>query len=176
VAADAARALFGAGGATLVAGLVLVSTFGAVNGIILVGPRVYYSMARDGLLFDWLGAVHPVLRTPHLALITQAVIASALAATNTYGTLFSRVVYTEWIFFAAMAWGLVRLRRRAGYRPAYRVPLYPIVPAIFIVASLVIVVTEVAASPAGSAMGLGLVLLGLPVYFLWSRHARRRLS
>jgi APA family basic amino acid/polyamine antiporter len=176
VAADAARALFGAGGATLVAGLVLVSTFGAINGIILVGPRVYYSMARDGLLFDWLGAVHPVLRTPHLALITQAVIASALAATNTYGTLFSRVVYTEWIFFAAMAWGLVRLRRRAGYRPAYRVPLYPIVPAIFIVASLVIVVTEVAASPAGSAIGLGLVLLGLPVYFLWSRHGRRRLS
>jgi APA family basic amino acid/polyamine antiporter len=176
VAADAARALFGAGGATLVAGLVLVSTFGAINGIILVGPRVYYSMARDGLLFDWLGAVHPVLRTPHLALITQAVIASALAATNTYATLFSRVVYTEWIFFAAMAWGLVRLRRRAGYRPAYRVPLYPIVPAIFIVASLVIVVTEVAASPAGSAIGLGLVLLGLPVYFLWSRHGRRRLS
>jgi len=176
VAADAARALFGAGGATLVAGLVLVSTFGAANGIILVGPRVYYSMARDGLLFDWLGAVHPVLRTPHLALVTQAVIASALAATNTYGTLFARVVYTEWIFFAAMAWGLIRLRRRRDYRPAYRVPVYPLVPAVFIVASLVIVVTQVAAAPAGSAIGLGLVLIGLPVYFLWSRHARRRLS
>jgi APA family basic amino acid/polyamine antiporter len=176
VAADAARALFGAGGATLVAGLVLVSTFGAANGIILVGPRVYYSMARDGLLFDWLGAVHPVLRTPHLALVTQAVIASALAATNTYGTLFARVVYTEWIFFAAMAWGLVRLRRRRDYQPAYRVPAYPFVPAVFIVASLIIVVTQVAAAPAGSAIGLGLVLMGLPVYFLWSRHARRRLS
>jgi APA family basic amino acid/polyamine antiporter len=176
VAADAARALFGAGGATLVAGLVLVSTFGAANGIILVGPRVYYSMARDGLLFDWLGAVHPVLRTPHLALVTQAVIASALAATNTYGTLFARVVYTEWIFFAAMAWGLIRLRRRRDYRPAYRVPVYPLVPAVFIAASLVIVVTQVAAAPAGSAIGLGLVLIGLPVYFLWSRHARRRLS
>jgi APA family basic amino acid/polyamine antiporter len=176
VAADAARTLFGAGGATLVAGLVLVSTFGAANGIILVGPRVYYSMARDGLLFDWLGAVHPVTRTPHLALVAQAVIASTLAATNTYGTLFARVVYTEWIFFAAMAWGLIRLRRRREYQPAYRVPLYPLVPAIFIVASLVIVVTQVAAAPAGSAMGLGLVLVGLPVYFLWSRHARRRLS
>ena len=176
VAADAARALFGAGGATLVAGLVLISTFGAANGIILVGPRVYYSMARDGLLFDWLGAVHPVLRTPHLALVTQAVIASVLAATNTYGTLFARVVYTEWIFFAAMAWGLIRLRRRRDYRPAYRVPAYPLVPAVFIVASLIIVVTQVAAAPAGSAIGLGLVLIGLPVYFLWSRRARRRLS
>jgi APA family basic amino acid/polyamine antiporter len=176
VAADAARALFGPGGATVVAGLVLVSAFGAANGIILVGPRVYYSMARDGLLFDWLGAVHPVTRTPHLALVAQAVIASALAATNTYGTLFARVVYTEWIFFAAMAWGLVRLRRRRQYRPAYRVPAYPLVPAVFIVASLVIVVTQVAAAPAGSAIGLGLVIVGLPVYFLWSRHARRRLS
>ncbi len=176
VAADAAQALFGAGGARLVAGLVLISTFGAANGIILVGPRVYYSMARDGLLFDWLGAVHPVTRTPHVALIAQAVIASALAATNTYGTLFARVVYTEWIFFAAMAWGLIRLRRRRTYQPTYRVPAYPLVPALFIVASLVIVGTQVAASPAGSAVGLGLVLLGLPVYFLWSRHARHRLS
>jgi APA family basic amino acid/polyamine antiporter len=176
VAADAAQALFGAGGAKLVAGLVVISTFGAANGIILVGPRVYYSMARDGLLFDWLGAVHPVSRTPHVALIAQAVIASALAATNTYGTLFSRVVYTEWIFFAAMAWGLIRLRQRRTYRPLYRVPAYPLVPALFIVASLVIVGTQVAASPAGSAVGLGLVLLGLPVYFLWSRYARHRLS
>jgi APA family basic amino acid/polyamine antiporter len=176
VAADAARALFGAGGATLVAGLVLVSTFGAANGIILVGPRVYYAMARDGLLFDWLGAVHPVTRTPHLALVTQAVIASALAVTNTYGALFARVVYTEWIFFAAMAWGLIRLRRRPDYRPAYRVPAYPLVPAIFIAVSLVIVITEVAAAPTGSAAGLGLVLVGLPVYFLWSHDARRRRS
>jgi APA family basic amino acid/polyamine antiporter len=176
VAADAAQAIFGAGGAKLVAGLVLVSTFGAANGIILVGPRVYYSMARDRLLFDWLGAVHPVTRTPHLALVTQAVIASALAATNTYGTLFARVVYTEWIFFAAMAWGLIRLRRRRDYRPTYRVPAYPLVPAIFIAVSLVIVGTQVGAAPTGSAIGLGLVLLGLPVYFLWSRHARHRLS
>lgn len=176
VAADAAQAIFGAGGAKLVAGLVLVSTFGAANGIILVGPRVYYSMARDRLLFDWLGAVHPVTRTPHLALVTQAVISSALAATNTYGTLFARVVYTEWIFFAAMAWGLIRLRRRRDYRPTYRVPAYPLVPAIFIAVSLVIVGTQVGAAPTGSAIGLGLVLLGLPVYFLWSRHARHRLS
>lgn len=176
VAADAAQALFGAAGAKLVAGLVLVSTFGAVNGIILVGPRVYYSMARDGLIFERLGAVHPHFRTPHIALVLQAVVASVLAATNTYGALFSRVVYTEWIFFAAMAWGLMRLRRRSSYRPSYRVPLYPVVPIVFIAASLAIVATQVAAAPTASAIGLGLVLVGLPVYFLWSRDARRRLS
>ena len=176
VAADAAQALFGAMGARLVAGLVLVSTFGAVNGIILVGPRVYYSMARDGLIFKRLGSVHPHFRTPHIALVLQAVVASVLAATNTYGALFSRVVYTEWIFFAAMAWGLIRLRRRPSYRPSYRVPLYPAVPLIFIAASLTIVATQVAAAPTASAIGLGLVLVGLPVYFLWSRDVRRRFS
>jgi APA family basic amino acid/polyamine antiporter len=169
VAADAARALFGEGSARWVAALVVISTFGAVNGIILVGPRVYYSMARDGLLFGWLGRVHPSFRTPHLALVVQAVVASALAATNTYGALFSRVVYTEWIFFAGMAWGLMRLRRRASYRPSYRVPLYPALPMLFIVVSLVIVVTQVAAAPIDSVVGIGIVLAGLPVYFLWSR-------
>jgi APA family basic amino acid/polyamine antiporter len=71
-----------------------------------------------------------------------------------------------------MAWGLMRLRRRADYRPAYRVPAYPFVPLLFIVVSLVIVVTQVMASPANSAIGLGLVLVGLPIYFVWSRRTR----
>jgi APA family basic amino acid/polyamine antiporter len=176
VAADAAARLFGPPGAELVAGLVLISTFGAVNGIILVGPRVYYSMARDGVLFAALGAIHPTYRTPHVALLVQAAVASVLAVTNTYGALFSRVVYTEWIFFAAMAWGLMRLRGRPSYRPTYRVPAYPWVPVLFIAVSVVIVGTQVAAAPGASAIGLGLVLVGLPIYFLWSRHGRHRLS
>ena len=168
VAADAADVLLGGSGSKLMAALVMISTFGAVNGIILVGPRVYYSMARDGLIFRWLGDVHPTFLTPHRALIAQAVVASTLAATNTYGALFGRVIYTEWIFFAAMTYGLVRLRRRPDYRPSYRVWAYPVVPIAFIAASLAIVVTQIASNPFDSAIGLGLVLLGLPVYWLWS--------
>jgi APA family basic amino acid/polyamine antiporter len=152
------------------AALVMISTFGAVNGIILVGPRVYYQMAQDGTMFRWMGAVHPRFGTPHRALAIQAVWASVLAATNTYGALFSRVIYTEWIFFAAMAAGLMLLRRRASYRPAYRIPVYPLVPMLFIVASLVIVAMQIAAVPLDSAIGLGLVLAGWPVYLLWSRY------
>lgn len=174
VAADAAHQLFGPIGARMVAGLVIISTFGAANGIILVGPRVYYAMAHDRLLFAALGRTHPTYRTPHIALLVQAVIAGVLAATNSYRTLFSRVVYTEWIFFAAMAWGLFRLRRRATYQPTYRVPGYPIVPLVFIAVSIVIAVTEVASAPWESMMGLGLVLAGLPVYFAWSRTRDRR--
>jgi len=170
VAADAADVLFGGGGASLMAALVIVSTFGAVNGIILVGPRVYYQMARDGTIFQWMGAVHPRFGTPHRALAIQAVWASVLAASNTYGALFSRVIYTEWIFFAAMAAGLMLLRRRASYRPAYRIPAYPLVPILFISASLVIVAMKIAEAPVDSAVGLGLVLVGWPIYLIWARY------
>jgi APA family basic amino acid/polyamine antiporter len=174
VAADAADVLLGGGGAALMAALVMVSTFGAVNGIILVGPRVYYSMAEDGLLFRWLGAVHPRFGTPGRAIVVQAIWASVLALTNTYGALFSRVVYTEWIFFAAMAAGLLRLRRRPDYRPTYRVRGSPFVPLAFIAASLVIVAMQIIAVPKDSLIGLGMVLAGLPVYLLWSRRTMKR--
>jgi basic amino acid/polyamine antiporter, APA family len=169
VAADAADVLFGGGGASMMAALVMISTFGAANGIILVGPRVYYQMAQDGTIFRWLGAVHPTFATPHRAIAVQAIWASVLASTNTYGALFSRVIYTEWIFFAAMAAGLLLLRRRPEYRPAYRIWGYPILPIVFIVSSLVIVVMQILAVPGDSAIGLGMVLIGLPVYLLWSR-------
>jgi APA family basic amino acid/polyamine antiporter len=173
VAADAADVLLGGGGASLMAVLVMISTFGAINGIVLAGPRVYYSMARDGTLFGWAGAVHPVYGTPHRAIVLQGVWASVLALTNTYGMLFSRVIYTEWIFFAAMAVGLMWLRRRPDYRPAYRVWAYPVVPVVFVLAASVIVVSQIMAVPDDSVIGLGMVLAGLPVYYLWVRPRRK---
>jgi basic amino acid/polyamine antiporter, APA family len=169
VAADVAQALLGAGGAKAVAALVLLSTAGALNGIVLAGPRVYYSMAESGLLFRPFAAVHPTFQTPHVAIALQAVWAAVLAATNSYRTLFSRVIYTEWIFFALMALGLVLLRRRADYRPAVRVPGYPAVPVAFSAASLVVVIIQLQARPLDSLLGLGFVLLGVPVYLLWAR-------
>jgi APA family basic amino acid/polyamine antiporter len=172
VAADAADALLGSGGAGAMAVLVMISTFGAVNGIILTGPRVYYSMAHDGLLFKWLGETHPTYHTPHRALILQAVWASALTLTDTYRALFTRVIYTEWIFFALMAGGLFILRRRRDYAPRYRMWGYPLVPAVFAGAALTIVAFQIAAEPRDSALGLGLVLLGWPVYLLWVRNHR----
>jgi APA family basic amino acid/polyamine antiporter len=174
VAADAADVLFAGGGAQMMAVLVMVSTFGAVNGIILMGPRVYYSMAQDGTLFKWLGAVHPTFGTPHRAIVIQGIWASVLAFTNTYGALFSRVIYTEWIFFAAMAAGLMLLRKRPAYRPTYRIWGYPLVPIVFTLASAVIVVMQIQAVPRDSLIGLGMVLLGLPVYFVWSRRTAAR--
>ena len=171
VAADFADRVLGTGGAAAMSALVILSTLGAMTGIILTGPRVYLAAANDGLLTEWIGAVHPRFGTPHHAIMLQAVWASVLVATGTYRALFTRVVYTEWIFFGLMAAGIFVLRRRAGYTPAYRAWGYPILPLLFIGATAVIVVNQLAADPIESATGLLIVLAGLPVYFL--RTARR---
>ena len=171
IAADAADAAVGRGGSAVMSGLVMLSTLGALTGIVLTGPRVYYSMARDGLAFRWLGHVHPVYRTPSRAIAAQAAWASVLAATGVYRQLFTRVIYTEWLFFALMAAGLFLLRRRADYRPEYRASGYPAVPLIFIAASLVIVINQIVREPVEALTGLGIVALGAPAYYFWVAHA-----
>ena len=168
IAADAADAVFGRGGEAFMSGLVVFSTVGALTGIILAGPRVYFAMARDRLLFRSLAAVHPRYGTPHRALLLQAGWSSVLVLTDTYRVLFTRVIYTEWIFFALMALGLVRLRR-AGMRAPYRVWGGPLIPGVFAAAALAIVANQVAREPAESLTGLGLVALGVPVYLIWAR-------
>lgn len=169
VAADAADAVLGRGGAVFMSIVVAASTFGALNGVILSGPRAYLAMARDRLLVSWAAAIHPRFHTPHRAVMLQAAWAIVLVSTGTYRALFTRVVYTEWIFFAMMAWGLMRLRKRSGYAPAYRVWGYPLVPIIFVVSSAYIVVNQIIDDPAESAVGLLLVLAGLPVYYFFLR-------
>jgi APA family basic amino acid/polyamine antiporter len=147
--------------------LVIFSTFGALTGIILCGPRVYYSMARDGLLFRWIGAIHSRYRTPHRAIIIQAVWSSILVATGTYKKLFTRVIYTEWLFFGLMTIGLFLLRRRAGITRRFSIWGYPVIPGIFILSSVAIVANQMISDPLESLFGLALVLVGLPVYFIW---------
>jgi len=166
IAADAADSVMGSGGAAVMAALVMLSSLGGLTGIVLAGPRVYYSMAQDGLAFAWLGRVHPVHLTPANAIVAQAVWASLLAATGAYRQLFTRVIYTEWLFFALLAAGLFVLRRRPGYAPAYKTWGYPAVPAIFIVASLAIVVNQIVTTPLEAMSGLGIVALGVPIYYL----------
>jgi len=166
VAADVATTLLGTRGGAAISALVMFSVFGAMTGSILAAPRVYFAMARDGLVFRWMGDIHPRFRTPHRAIALQAVWASVLASSGTYRQLFTRVIFTEWIFFAMMAGGIFLLRRRPGYAPAYRVWGYPWVPAVFVVASVAIVVNRFVSDPVDSAVGLGIVALGIPVYYL----------
>jgi len=169
VAADAAYVVAGARGAAAISALVIVSAIGVLNGVILAGPRTYFAMAEEGLAFRRLARVHPRFATPSTAIVWQAVWSCVLVATGTYRALFTRVVYTEWIFFALMTLGLMRLRRQPGYAPPFRAWGYPLVQIVFIAAALAVVCRQIAATPADAAAGLGLVMLGLPVYWLWLR-------
>ena len=176
IAADAAEALVGPVGATLVAALVILSTFGAVNGIILAGPRVYFSMANDGLFIRWAATLHPRFGTPARAIVLQGLWACALVMTDTYRGLFTRVVYTEWIFFGLLAVAVMILRRRADYAPPFRVPWAPVLSLVFVVSCIAIVVKQVRSDPLNSIIGLATVAVGLPVYYFWlaprARHTR----
>jgi APA family basic amino acid/polyamine antiporter len=169
VAADVFEVLVGPVGGSIVSALVMVSAFGALNGVLLAAPRVYYSMAQDGLLFKWAAAVDPVYRTPGRAIVLQGVWAAVLVMTGTYRQLFARVIYTEWIFFALLAIGVVLLRGRAGYRPAWRMPGVPLVPLVFAAVSFAIAINQIRVDPTNSIIGLAIVLAGLPVYVLWLR-------
>jgi len=164
VAADAAQAMAGTRAAATISALVILSSSGVLNGVILAGPRTYFAMAEEGLAFRWLAGVHPRYHTPHRAILLQAAWSCALVATGTYRELFTRVIYTEWLFFALMAAGLMRLRRRPDYRPVYAVWGYPAVPLVFIAAAVTVSAIQIAADPVKAGTGLAIVVLGLPVY------------
>jgi APA family basic amino acid/polyamine antiporter len=168
IAADAFEVLIGPGGAGLISGLVMFSAFGALNGLVLLGPRVYYQMAQDGLWFSWAGHLHPTFHTPGRAIVLQAVWSSVLVLTGTYRALFTRVIYTEWIFFALLALGVVLLRRRPGYAPAWRMPLVPLAPIVFVIVSAAIVFNQIRADLYDSAIGFLIVASGIPAYYLWA--------
>jgi APA family basic amino acid/polyamine antiporter len=169
VAADVFELLLGTGAAGVISAVVMFSSFGALNGIVLVGPRVYYQMAQDGLWFRFKGHLHPRFHTPDRAIIVQAFWSSVLIMTGTYRDLFRRVIYTEWIFFALLALGVVLMRRRAGYEPAWRMPLVPLAPIAFIIVSLMIVVNQIRVNWQDAAIGLAIVASGFPAYYLWKR-------
>jgi APA family basic amino acid/polyamine antiporter len=171
VAADAMERVLGPLGSKAITVVIIISALGALNGIALAGPRVYYAMAQDGLAFRWMAALHPKRQTPYLAIAAQAVWACVLAATNSYRALFTRVIYTEWLFFALLAAGIFVLHRRGQYTPRFLAFAYPALPAISFLTSAAIAGNQIWAAPRDSFFGLGLLLSGLPIYFVWSHRS-----
>ena len=160
----------GQSGAKLMALAILVSTFGCNNGLILAGSRVYYAMARDGLFFRSVGRLHPRFKTPHLSLMVQAVWASILCLSGSYGQLLDYTIFAVLLFYILTLVGLFVLRRTRPDAPRpYRAFGYPWLPAIYIVMALFIDVVLLLYKPQYTWPGLVIVLLGIPVYFLWSR-------
>jgi APA family basic amino acid/polyamine antiporter len=171
VGTAAAEVIFGASGVTFMAVAILISTFGANNGLILSGARVYFAMARDGLFFRKAGVLS-ARRVPAVALVAQAVWTSVLCLTGTYGQLLDYVIFAALLFYALTTVGLFILRRTKADMPRpYRALGYPVLPALYILlASTVCVVLLIAEQKRVQALsGLALVLLGIPVYYLWKK-------
>jgi APA family basic amino acid/polyamine antiporter len=136
----------------------------------LTAPRVYYAMAKDGLFFHRLAEVHPRFGTPAFAIGATAFWASMLAATGTFEQLLTYVVFVGWAFYAlAAATIFVYRRREVSPSGSYRVPGYPWTPAAFIVVVAAFVLNTIVAQPGRAAIGIAVVLTGVPAYFIWRR-------
>lgn len=174
VAAEAVGVTMGSGAAKLIAAAILVSIFSATNGLTITAPRVYYAMARDGLFFRKLAEVHPRFGTPALSIIAGTLWAMLLAASGTFEQLLTYVVFVGWIFYALGAACVFVLRRTRPDTPRpFRVPGYPWTPLLFILAAAALVINTIATQPGRAAIGISVVLLGLPVYFVWRRTERK---
>lgn len=176
VAADAMERIGSPAAARLLALGIAVSIFSAGNAITLTASRVYYAMARDGLFFRRLGEVHPRFGTPAFAVVAGSLWAALLALTGTFQQLLTYVVFCGWFFYGLGAASIFVYRRRTAVENLpYRVPWYPWTPLLFTVAAGVLVantlVSQLAEEPARTGLALGIILLGVPAYFIW--RARR---
>lgn len=161
---------FGEGGLYLMAGAILVSTFGCINGLILAGARVYYAMAKDGLFFERAGRLSPRTHVPTWALLVQGVWTALLTLTGSYSQLLDYVIFAALLFYALTTAALFRLRARRPEMPRpYRAFGYPVVPGVYMVAAAGIALILLIAKPVYTFSGLFLVVLGAPVYLLWRR-------
>jgi APA family basic amino acid/polyamine antiporter len=184
-AADTMERLTGPAGKTLISAGIAVSSFGFLNLVILVSPRVYQTMAADGSFLPQLARLHPRYRTPAAAIVFQCAWAVVLTLSGSYGQLLDWVVFGDWIFFGLAVATLFVYRRReaaarAGAAPggsgadaaahpegAYRALGYPVTPALFIIAAAYVVISSVLANPTNALYGTLLLLAGVPVFFFW---------
>ncbi len=170
IADSASSVLFGKTASMFLTVAILISIVGALNGNVLVGPRVYYAMAKDGLFFKKMGTVHPRFKTPSVAIVTQAVWSSVLALSGTIERLFVYIIFSAVIFWIITVAGVFTLRKKQPDLPRpYKTWGYPVTPIIFIIACTGILINTLFESPLESLAGLGITMIGIPVYFYWQR-------
>ena len=171
----ATTALFGYPTSAWITALITVSILGALNVVTMLGPRIYYAMARDGVFFKGLSRIHPTFGTPTSAIILQAVWSSILIITGEFGRLFTYVSVIITLFSALTVGSVIVLRyKRPDLKRPYKLWGYPIVPILFIAAHFWIVWGSVTEKPFESLMGLVIVCLGIPAYLIWRNRLQRR--
>jgi len=170
VAAEAATKMIGPQGAALVTIAILISTLGSNNGIVFTAARIPYAMAKEKLFFQSMGKVSEKYRVPMVALIVQGVWACILTASGSYDQLYTYVVFVSWLFYAMSCGAVIVLRCKAPNMPRpYRTWGYPVVPVIFILFAIWLMINTIVEAPRDAAIGAGIMLSGLPIYFYWKK-------
>ena len=176
-AAAVMERVVGPGGKVVISAGIALSSFGFLDLVILVTPRVFQAMAADGVFFRRIAELHPTYRTPSAAILLMGAWAVVLTLTRTYGPLTDYVVFGDWIFFGLSVATLFIYRRRdraAGAAPPlrFRTPGYPWVPALFVLSAVYVVVSSIGSNPHNALIGTGLLLLGVPVFYFWKLRSR----
>ena len=166
--------MFGSAGGFLMAAAIMVSSFGCMNGLILSGARVYYAMAKDDLFFHKVAKLHPTYKTPAVSLMVQMVWTCVLCISGSYGQLLDYIIFAALAFYILTIFGLFVLRRtRPNAERPYKAVGYPVLPIIYIVMALFIDVVLLRYKPQYTWPGMMVVLLGIPVYYAWSRSGKK---
>jgi len=177
IAATAAEhiPLLGNSGASLIAAVVLVSSISGLNGSMMTGPRIFFAMAEQGLFFRAVARVSPEFRTPSVAIWLATALGVVYVLTNGFAQLADRFILGIWPFYALCVAGVFVLRRRRPELPRpYRVPGYPVVPALFLLASCGMIADALVTDPWNTGITFSLIVVGIPAYFLWKHYARAR--
>jgi APA family basic amino acid/polyamine antiporter len=165
-AAQAGEALFGRAGGWVFASVVIVAVLGSLMALLMALPRLYYALARDGMFFAGVAAVHPRFGTPARAIALQAALAALLVLLGTFSQIVSYFVFITVLFVALTVGGLFVLRRRDTADGSYRTPGYPVTPVIFLALVALLLLLLAGHDPLQAAVGVGIVGLGLPVYLV----------
>ena len=174
IAADTMGALFGQIGVSFVAVVVMISTFGSLMGSMLASPRIFFAMADDNLLFEPIARVHPKWKTPHVAIGLACLLGVAMVMTQTFEQLTDTFVLAMWPFYALSVAAIYTLRQsQPRLNRPYKVVGYPFVPAVFVLAAIYLVVNALYTEPVWTSITFAVVLLGLPVYYIWFANRRR---
>ena len=171
VVSDAASVFLGNKGAAVVTLIILISLIGANNGFVLSSARINYAMARDKLFFNQAAQIHSRFKSPANALIIQCVWACLLTFTGTFNQLITYIIFTSWIFYGMSAGAVIILRKKKPDmdRP-YKTPAYPWIPIIFIFFAIFLTINTIMEAPRDAAIGAGIILAGLPLYYYWKKN------
>ena len=171
VVSDAAFVFLGNKGAAIVTLIILISLIGANNGFVLTSARINYAMAKDKLFFHQASQIHSKFKSPANALIIQCVWACLLTFTGTFNQLITYIIFASWIFYGMSAGAVIILRnKKPDMERPYKTPVYPWIPIIFILFAIFLTINTIMEAPRDAAIGAGIILAGLPMYYYWKKN------